>query len=86
MTLTETGATIAPRPFLTVKEVMVLMGCKEDRAYKTMRKINMESEQEGYMSFGAGKVNKLTFAKKFQIPDEEIEKAIQFVAAQRREA
>lgn len=26
----------APRPFLTVKEVMILLGCKEDFAYKTM--------------------------------------------------
>lgn len=34
----------APRPFLTVKEVMILLGCKEDFAYKTMRKINKESE------------------------------------------
>ena len=32
----------APRPFLTVKEVMILLGCKEDFAYKTMRKINKE--------------------------------------------
>ena len=37
----------APRPFLTVKEVMILLGCKEDFAYKTMRKINKESESQG---------------------------------------
>jgi hypothetical protein len=38
----ETRTLVPPRPFLTVKEVMVLMGCKEDKAYKIMRKINTE--------------------------------------------
>lgn len=42
----------APRPFLTVKEVMILLGCKEDFAYKTMRKINKESESQGYINIG----------------------------------
>ena len=67
----------APRPFLTVKEVMILLGCKEDFAYKTMRKIN-----KGYISIGSGKVNKHLFADKLQIPEEDIEQAIQYVAAQ----
>lgn len=49
----------APRPFLTVKEVMILLGCKEDFAYKTMRKINKESESQGYISIGSGKVTKV---------------------------
>ena len=43
----------APRPFLTVKEVMILLGCKEDFAYKTMRKINKESESHAYISIGS---------------------------------
>lgn len=72
----------APRPFLTVKEVMILLGCKEDFAYKTMRKINKESESQGYISIGSGKVNKHLFADKLQIPEEDIEQAIQYVAAQ----
>ncbi|MCD8150546.1 MAG: hypothetical protein LUE92_13520 [Clostridiales bacterium] len=79
---TMTGAVTAPRVFLTVKEVMLLMGCKEDKAYKTMRKINQESEKEGYMRFDAGKVNKHVFAEKLQIPEEDIENAIKYVAAQ----
>lgn len=83
MNSVETEALVAPRPFLTVKEVMLLMGCKEDKAYKTMRKINIESEKEGFMRFEAGKVNKHVFARKFQIPEEDIEQAIQYVAAQR---
>lgn len=65
----------APRPFLTVKEVMILLGCKEDFAYKTMRKINKESESQGYISIGSGKVNKHLFADKLQIPEEDIEQA-----------
>ena len=69
----------APRPFLTVKEVMILLGCKEDFAYKTMRKINKESESQGYISIGSGKVNKHLFADKLQIPEEDIEQAIQYV-------
>lgn len=62
----------APRPFLTVKEVMILLGCKEDFAYKTMRKINKESESQGYISIGSGKVNKHLFADKLQIPEEDM--------------
>jgi hypothetical protein len=34
----------APRPFLTVKEVMILLGCKEDFAYKTMGLTSVESK------------------------------------------
>jgi hypothetical protein len=77
----ETRTLVPPRPFLTVKEVMLLMGCKEDKAYKIMRKINTESEKDGYMRFAAGTVNKHIFAKKFQIPEEDIEQAIEYVAA-----
>lgn len=76
------AARTAPRPFLTVKEVMILLGCKEDFAYKTMRKINKESESQGYISIGSGKVNKHLFADKLQIPEEDIEQAIRYVAAQ----
>ena len=45
----------APRPFLTVKEVMILLGCKEDFAYKTMRKINKESESKTALFFTIAK-------------------------------
>ena len=70
----------APRPFLTVKEVMILLGCKEDFAYKTMRRINKEAEGKGYISIGSGKVNKRLFADRLQIPEEDIEQAIMYVA------
>lgn len=75
---------VAPKPFLTVKEVMILLGCKEDFAYKTMRKINKDAESQGYLSIGAGKVNKHLFADKLQIPEEDIEQAIEYVAAQEK--
>ena len=47
-----------------------------------MRKNNKESERQGYISIGSGKVNKHLFADKLQIPEEDIEQAIQYVAAQ----
>jgi transcription initiation factor TFIIIB Brf1 subunit/transcription initiation factor TFIIB len=81
----DSGTMIAPRIYLTVKDVMILMGCKEDKAYKTMRKINDQSEKEGYMRFDAGKVNKYVFAEKLNIPEEEIERVIQFVSESKQQ-
>ena len=39
-------------------------------------------QSQGYISIGSGKVNKHLFADKLQIPEEDIEQAIQYVAAQ----
>ncbi len=54
--------------YVTVREVMQLLGCKENKAYKTIRAVNKIAEDGGYFAYEQGKASKYIFAEKFRIP------------------
>lgn len=58
----------APRAYITTEEVMLLLGCKEDWAYRAIRDLNKQCEKKGNHAFPPGKANKFLFAKEFDIP------------------
>lgn len=66
----------APIAYVTVKNVMCLLGCQRDLAYRTIRKINRLAKEKGNMTFPPGKANKYTFAEQFDIPVELIDEVI----------
>lgn len=47
-----------------VQDVMGILDCSVDHAYKVIKKLNVELQKEGYMT-EAGKVPAPYFAKKF---------------------
>jgi len=63
--------------YITIKDAMKLLGCKENKAYQTIREINKTAEESGMMKYEQGKASKYLFAKKFGIPMEVIEAVIE---------
>ena len=54
--------------YITVADVMKLLGCKENKAYQTIREVNDAAKADGQFAYGQGKASKYIFAKKFGIP------------------
>lgn len=54
--------------YVTAADVMKLLGCKENKAYKTIREVNMVAKKDGQFAYGQGKASKYIFAEKFGIP------------------
>ncbi len=54
--------------YVTAADVMELLGCKENKAYQTIREINRAATDSGQFAYGRGKANKYIFAEKFGIP------------------
>lgn len=54
--------------YVTVKDVMKLLGCKDNKAYQTIREINNIALEMGKMAYEQGKASKYIFAEKFGIP------------------
>lgn len=63
--------------YITAVDVMKLLGCKENKAYKTIREVNKVAEEEGQFAYGQGKASKYIFAKKFGIPMDVINAVIE---------
>lgn len=64
------------RAFLTSSDVMKILGCRENKAYEVIRKINKDIKKRGELAFPAGKVNKYRFSEIMGIPLEFIDKVI----------
>ncbi len=58
----------ATTTYVNVKNVMRLLGCKENKAYETIRAINHLAKEAGMMAYGQGKASKYMFAEQFGIP------------------
>ncbi len=51
--------------YYTVKDVMIILGCKQTKAQDVIRQLNDELEQKGYMRYPKGKVSKKYFNERF---------------------
>lgn len=63
--------------YITVADVMKLIGCKENKAYQIIRAVNQLAKKEGLFEYGQGKANKYLFADKFGIPIEVVDSIIE---------
>lgn len=54
--------------YITADDVMKLLGCKQNKAYQTIREVNKAAREEGQFAYGQGKASKYIFAEKFGIP------------------
>lgn len=66
----------ATTTYITVADVMKLLGCKENKAYQTIREVNRAAKQNGQFAYGQGKASKYIFAEKFGIPLEVVNEVI----------
>jgi hypothetical protein len=60
------GATMTT--YITAVDVMKLLGCKENKAYQTIRIVNKIAEEQGHLAYGQGKASKYIFAERYGIP------------------
>lgn len=63
--------------YVTAADVMKLLGCKENKAYKTIREVNAVAKKNGQFAYGQGKASKYIFAEKFRIPIEVVDAVIE---------
>lgn len=54
--------------YVTAADVMKLLGCKENKAYQTIREVNQTAKKDGQFAYGKGKASKYIFSEKFGIP------------------
>lgn len=54
--------------YITVADVMKLLGCKQNKAYQAIREVNKVAKECGQFAYGQGKASKYIFAEKFGIP------------------
>lgn len=64
------------RIYVTAEDVMVLLGCKENKAYEQIREVNRHAMEKGLMSFPSGKANKYLFSELQGIPIEDVNAVI----------
>lgn len=67
----------ATTTYVTVFDVMKLLGCRENKGYQTIREVNKFAKERGQFAYGQGKANKYIFAEKFGIPIEVINAVIE---------
>lgn len=63
--------------YVTAADVMKLLGCKENKAYKAIREVNRAAEDVGQFAYGQGKASKYIFAEKYGIPMEVVNAVIE---------
>ncbi len=66
----------AARVFVTPEDVIALMGCSNSMAYEMIKKINDNAKKRGKYPFPSGKANKYLFSEFYEIPIEDVNKAI----------
>ena len=81
---TAPGVLAAPiRPYVKVKDVMILMGCEKSKASTYIKDINDTAIKNGKIAFPAGKANKYLLSKMTDTPIEDINAVL--VANDRKE-
>lgn len=63
--------------YVTVVDVMRLLGCKENKAYQSIREVNKFAEDKGLFAYVQGKASKYIFAEKYGIPMEVVDAIIE---------
>lgn len=63
--------------YVTAVDVMKLLGCKENKAYQTIRAINIVAKENGQFAYGQGRASKYIFAEKFGIPIDVVDAVIE---------
>lgn len=58
----------ATTTYVTAADVMKLLGCRQNKAYETIRKVNRAAEGEGKLPYGQGKASKYFFSEQYGIP------------------
>ena len=69
---------IPTRIYVSVSDVMVLMGCKKSKASEQIREANHRAEESGKLPFSQGKANKYIFAEMFGVPIDEVNRVLDF--------
>lgn len=69
------GASITT--YVTVNDVVCLLGCGDSKAYQAIKEVNRAATEEGKLSYGQGKANKYLFAEKFGIPLDVVDAVIE---------
>lgn len=67
----------ATTTYVTYVDVMDLLGCKKNNAYKAIRAINKFVEEKGQFAYGQGKASKYIFSEKFGIPIDVVDSVIE---------
>jgi|GEM_PF-635120 hypothetical protein len=63
--------------YITAADVMKLLGCRQNKAYQTIRELNKVAKEDGQFAYGQGKASKYIFAEKFGIPMDVINSVIE---------
>lgn len=63
--------------YITAADVMKLLGCRQNKAYQTIRELNKAAKEDGQFAYGQGKASKYIFAEKFGIPMDVINSVIE---------
>lgn len=70
------GVIKVARTYVTVSDVMELLGCKENKAYEKIREINKNAKEKGMLPFPSGKANKYLFSEMSGIPIDDVNAVI----------
>lgn len=62
--------------YVTAPDVKRLLGCRDNKAYETIREINNIAKEKGLLPYGLGKASKYIFAERFGIPVDVIDTVI----------
>ena len=74
----ETGVLgAAMTTYVTAVDVMKLLGCKANKAYKTIREINIVAKENGQFAYVQGRASKYIFDEKFGIPIDVVDAVIE---------
>lgn len=63
--------------YVTAPDVKCLLGCKDNKAYETIREINKIAREKGFLPYGLGKASKYIFSERFGIPVDVIDTVIE---------
>lgn len=62
--------------YVTAPDVKRLLGCRDNKAYETIREVNKIAKETGLCAYGRGKASKYIFAERFGIPIDVVDTVI----------